>query len=106
MPLVSERLCLPQGENVRARSGIEKSRSAGEGWGEEQSHQSGCRTEQNHEQASGQPTLGMGFAKALNRADNTGGRGCANQIKLELLAFAEILRVGGAEKWQVSFVVA
>jgi hypothetical protein len=42
------------------------------------------------------PKLGMGSAESLNRVNNTGGRESADQIKLELLAFTEILGVRGA----------
>jgi hypothetical protein len=48
----------------------------------------------------------MGFAEGLNRANNTWGRGSADQIKLELIAFTEIFGIRGGEKWQIGVVVA
>jgi hypothetical protein len=51
-------------------------------------------------------SLAMGFEKGLNRVDNTGRGGAANQKKLELLAFTEILSIGRTEQWQIGLVVA
>jgi hypothetical protein len=48
----------------------------------------------------------MCSAEGLNRANNALGRVSADQIKLELLAFAEIFGVRGAEKWQIGIIVA
>jgi hypothetical protein len=42
-------------------------------------------------------SLAMGFEEGLNRVDNTWRGGAANQKKLKLLVFTEILSIGRAE---------